>query len=213
MTKSKGILPPRKKWSADEDAILSERYPNERAADIAKTLGVQLHILYARAKKLGLEKSEEFKASEASGRTNGKHGQAYRFPKGNASWNKGRKGLAIGGVETQFKKGAKPHNYKQIGSERIVDGYLYVKTEDPNKWVQKHYLVWQEKTGALPPKGSVLAFKDGNKMNFAFENLELLSRNEWMSRNTIHQYPEPLKEVIRLSQKLRRKLNVIEQQH
>lgn len=38
-------------------------------------------------------------------------------------------------------------------------------------------------------------------------NLELISREENMRRNTIHHYPEELKEVIRTFSKLNKKIN------
>jgi hypothetical protein len=199
------------KWTFEQDAILTQRYPNEKAAIIAMDLGRAVHSIYARAKQLKLRKSVEFLASEASGRTNGSQGAATRFSKGGASWNLGKKGLDIGGKETRFKLGQMPHNHMAVGSEKIADGYVWVKLAEPKTWKQKHHLVWKEAHGDYPPKGFVLAFKDGNRMNVALENLELLSRQDWIQRHTIHQYPEPLKEVIRLSAKLRRKLNVDEQ--
>jgi len=210
MTKSRGILAPRFDWSEEQDEILIQRYPNEKAELIAKDMGCAVHCIYKRATKLKLCKSTEFLASDASGRTNGSQGTATRFSKGGASWNLGKKGLDIGGKQTQFKPGQLPHNHMSVGSEKIADGYVWVKLAEPNIWKQKHHMVWKEAHGSYPSKGSVLAFKDGNRMNMAPENLELLTRQEWIKRHTIHQYPEPLKEVIRLSAKLRRKLNVDE---
>lgn len=207
MTKSKGILAPRINWTAERDAMLIQRYPNEKAGIIAKDMGIAVCCVYGRAKKLKLCKSAEFFASDASGRTNGSQGAATRFSKGGASWNRGIKGLDIGGKATRFKSGHMPHNHMAVGSEKIADGYIWVKLAEPKTWKQKHYLVWKEAHGSYPPKGFVLAFRDSNQMNTALDNLDLVSRQDWIKRNTIHQYPEPLKEVIRLSAKLRRKLN------
>jgi hypothetical protein len=47
-------------------------------------------------------------------------------------------------------------------------------------------------------------FKNGNKQDVRIENLEMISRQELMRRNTIHRYPPALKEVIRLAGKLKR---------
>lgn len=207
MTKSRNILAPRMYWTANHDALLTTRYPDEKAGIIARDMGRTVHCVYARAKKLKLRKSAEFFASAASGRSNGSIGAATRFNKGGTSWNLGKKGLQIGGIETRFKPGQMPHNHMPVGSERIVDGYVWVKLAEPKTWKQKHYLVWKDAYGSYPQKGFLLAFRDGNQLNVALENLELFSKEEWMKRNTIHQYPEPLKEVIRLSAKLRRKLN------
>ena len=49
MTKSRGILAPRHKWTAQEIATLRRRYPDERTADIARDLGIAVHLVYARA--------------------------------------------------------------------------------------------------------------------------------------------------------------------
>jgi len=60
-----------------------------------------------------------------------------RFKKGNVPANKGKRG---GGWEpTQFKKGNVPHNYKPVGSEKICDGYVWVKIADPKKVESKTY--------------------------------------------------------------------------
>src|SRR5690349_10069864 len=75
-------------------------------------------------------------------------GLTGRFEKGHVPANKGKKGISQGGVETQFRKGHKPHNYVPVGSER-VNGYDYVdiKIADPNKWRGKHLIVWEQHNG------------------------------------------------------------------
>ena len=100
------------------------------------------------------------------------------FDKSHKPWNKGMKGLDIGGKETQFKKGHVPANYKPIGSERItIDGYTEVKVADPNKWRLKHRVIWEKENGPIP-KGHVLLFGDKNQQNFNMDNLILISRNQ-----------------------------------
>lgn len=211
MTKSKGILK-RHNWTAEQTQILILMYPNETAQIIADKLGLSVRTIYGRARSLKLSKSDEFKASEKSGRINlATFGKNTRFQPGQTSWNKDTKGVCFGGVATQFKKGRLPHNYQPVGTERTSEGYIYVKIADPKTWVPKHYLLWHETHGQYPPKGHVLIFKDGNRLNITIDNLQLMSRKEFMSHNTIHQYPEQLKEVMRLAAKLRRALNVHEQ--
>ncbi|MCU5282291.1 HNH endonuclease signature motif containing protein [Bacillus thuringiensis] len=101
-----------------------------------------------------------------------------RFTKGQDSWNKGAKGIRAGGIQTQFKKGQKPHNYKPVGSERVNgDGYVDVKIADPNKWRAKHRLLWEEENGPIP-KGYVIIFGDGNRRNFQQDNLILVSKSQ-----------------------------------
>lgn len=105
-------------------------------------------------------------------------GKATQFKKGMTPWNKGMKGIKIGGEATQFKKGQRVWNYKPVGSERInADGYLDVKIADPNKWRGKHKIIWEAANGPVP-QGHVLIFADGNPMNVTMDNLLLISRRE-----------------------------------
>lgn len=100
-----------------------------------------------------------------------------RFRQGHVPANKGKKG--IGGWEpTQFKPGHIPVNYRPVGSERIDrDGYIIVKTADPNIWRPKHVVAWEKEHGPRP-KGMVLLFLDRNKQNVDLDNLRLVSRQQ-----------------------------------
>jgi len=105
-------------------------------------------------------------------------GKEFRFKKGQVSWNKGTKGLAIGGKETQFSKGNKPWNYKPVGTELVnTDGYVVIKIADPNKWKAKHIIIWEEANGPIPA-GHVLIFLDGNQLNVVLDNLLLIPRRK-----------------------------------
>lgn len=208
MTKSRGILPPRKVWSEKEISMLKMRYPNERAEVIAAALEVKLHIVYAKAKKLGLKKSEAFKGSPDSGRLDGLKGADSRFKKGNVPWTKGIHFVAGGrSAETRFKKGMTPHNHLPVGSTVMATiGYLKTKVAEPNKWKFTHRLNWEAVNGQVP-KGMLLEFKDGNRENCDVSNLELVTKEQHLSRYTIHNYPPELKQVIHLTGALKRKIN------
>jgi len=105
-------------------------------------------------------------------------GKEYRFKKGNTAWNKGMKGLKMGGEATQFKRGNRPHTYKPVGTETVnTDGYVVVKIADPGKWRQKHILIWDAVNGPIP-KGHCLIFADSNPLNVVMENLILITRAE-----------------------------------
>lgn len=107
MTKSRGINAPKHKWTPEQDAALRNQYPDMRAADVAAALGIRLPTLYARAKRLGLTKSEEFKSSAASGRLDGVRGSATRFASGHVPWTKGQKGRrAFTSVQTRNSRKA-----------------------------------------------------------------------------------------------------------
>lgn len=106
-----------------------------------------------------------------------------QFKKGHVTHNKGKKKYWIGGEETQFKKGSKPHNYLPVGSERVNgDDYIDIKIADPNKWRGKHILAWEEHNGPLP-KGHAVIFGDGNRRNFEPNNLILVSRQQLLILN------------------------------
>lgn len=103
-----------------------------------------------------------------------------KFKKGQTSWNKGKK-MSQETYEkckkTMFQKG-NLSNARPVGDERIdVDGYTYIKVEQPNKWKLKHRVLWEEKYGDIP-KGYNLIFADGNKQNLDLDNLILVSNSE-----------------------------------
>ena len=103
------------------------------------------------------------------------------WQKGNAPWNKGRKGVVYPGmVATQFKKGSIPPNRAPIGMERTTrDGYAEIKTRDGklnDNWAYKHRLIWEKHHGKKIPKNHVVIFGDGNRQNFDPDNLLLVSR-------------------------------------
>lgn len=104
-------------------------------------------------------------------------GVPYRFPKGHVPANKGKKGVSYPGMEaTQFKKGNLPQTWKPVGTETVRgDGYTWVKVAEPNKWREKHRLIW-EKTNGPVPAGHAIIFADGNKQNVTMENLMLITR-------------------------------------
>ena len=111
-------------------------------------------------------------------------GRTGRFEKGHIPCNKGRKGIrAEGSKKTWFQKGNIPKNYKPIGSERVnVNGYIEVKIADPNKWKQKHRVIWEQENGKIP-RGYAVIFKDGDKLNIDIDNLMLVSRKVLAAMN------------------------------
>ncbi|PLR84641.1 HNH endonuclease [Bacillus canaveralius] len=113
-----------------------------------------------------------------------------RFDKNHSPWNKGKKGVVTGGVETQFKKGQRPLNYKPVGSERIDrDGYVLIKVSDEGawheRWMHKHKVIWEREHGPIPP-GHVVLFADGNTQNLTSENLILITKAQLVRLNQNH---------------------------
>lgn len=101
------------------------------------------------------------------------------FKKGLTPWNKGRPMSSETWEkikDTTFKKGNKTWNTRPVGSERVeVDGYVYVKIEEPNTWELKHRVVWEKHNGKLE-EGVNVVFLDGNRQNCSIENLRAVSR-------------------------------------
>jgi hypothetical protein len=199
-------------WTAERVEVLTARYPNEKTEDVARILGCTVTRIYNKVHALKIRKSAEFlrevhgtRLKELPG------GVANRFKKGGATWNKGMKGLDIGGKETRFKKGQKPQTWRPVGSERVdKNGYLKRKISDTgvkkDDWVLVHIHVWTQAHGPLPPNHAVV-FKDGDKRNFALDNLEAISRVDLMKRNTVHNYPPEIAKACQLLGALRRKIN------
>jgi hypothetical protein len=110
------------------------------------------------------------------------------FQPGHIPHNKGVKGFCTPGLErSQYKPGNIPFVRKPIGAERRNGyGYVEVKIAHPNMWKSKHAVIWEKANGPVP-KGKIIIFADGNKMNFDLENLLMISRGELatMNRNSL----------------------------
>jgi hypothetical protein len=195
----------RKYWTKEEAEELQRLYPTTTGKDLALRFGCNVQQIYNRANKMGLHKDLDFLHQYY--RENFKGHKATQFKKGMKSWNKGQKGLQIGGVETQFKKGKLPHNTKPIGFRSYRDGYLVERVEKGFEFV--HKLIWKQHHGDIP-KGMFVVFKDRNQQNLVIENLELIDRAENMRRNSVQNLPKEILDVIHIKKSITRKINQIE---
>lgn len=205
-------------WTADQDTFMRENYPDMATEKIAKALNLSITSVYSRANTLKLAKSESFLNSEASGRLSkvNQRGAAHRFKKGHAPINKGKpmsEETKARLEHTFFKKGNKPHNTKFDGAVSIRNhkgtDYAYIRVKD-SEWHPLHRYNWKQINGDIPD-GMNLVFKDRNTLNCEVSNLELISNEELMKRNSIHNYPEDLVEIIRINSKIKRKIKKIEE--
>ncbi len=88
--------------------------------------------------------------------------------------------LILGRVDAHIPLDDKSH---AIGTERKVrSDYVLVKTAHPQMWRLKHHVVWETAHGPIPD-GHVIIFVDGNRYNFALDNLILASKQEVMIMN------------------------------
>ena len=69
-----------------------------------------------------------------------------------------------------------------------------------------HRYVWTQANGKIP-RGFVVNFIDGNFMNCDLSNLRLKTRGEMAVMNSIHRYPAEVRDLIKLTNKLKNKTN------
>jgi hypothetical protein len=188
-------------WSEEEVALMVKNYPHRSTKEVAAMLGKSVKQCYGKANLLSLHKTSDYLATESSGRLkNGNIGT--QFPKGNTPWNKGMKGLKIGGEQTQFKKGTIPPNHRPVGSTRIdEEGYTSIKIAEPRKWVLLHRHLYEQEHGKIN-RNEVIVFRDKNRGNFDINNLEKITMTENMERNRITKYPIEIQETIKALNKL-----------
>lgn len=144
---------------------------------------------------------------------------ASRIQKGNIPPNKGKKineymnaaQIAVF-KSNQYKKGSVPHNALADHTEvhrKDKSGRMYtlVKVPGQRKLVLKHRHVWEQFHGKKVPHRHKIIFKDGDTTNFAIDNLECISYEEQMIKNSLHNYPQDLKELIQTKGRLTRAIN------
>ena len=212
----------RRPWTPEALADVCRRYPHERTADIARDLGRSIGSIHGQANMLGLKKSPEY-MREIHGAHIADAGARYRFNPGSTAWNKGIPGSTGNHPNTrrtQFKPGRRPEearNYRPIGSLRIgKDGLLQRKITDDQsiypsqRWRSVHRIVWEEVNGDMP-RGHVVVFKPGMDTTdpalITIDRVELITRAELMRRNTRHNLPEEIKELVILKYRITRAIN------
>lgn len=185
-----------KKWTSEDLEYLRKHYSNTENHILMDYFDCSLKSLYSAAKKIEVKKSPEY-ISKICGVVLREVGKNTRFSKGSIPVNKGKKQVEYMSEEsikktckTRFKKGDKPHNIVEVGSERITkDGYFEVKVGDftndaSRNFKLKHRIIWEQYYGEIPDKFQV-RFKDGNKMNFDIDNLILVSLSESLKINSM----------------------------
>lgn len=211
-----GILRQKTKppWTDEATRILKEKYHNTNTEELARSMGYSRYTLYNRANKLGLKKDREFLLS-CCFQPGSKAGIAYRFPKGHTPTNKGKKmdpELKERIRHTFFSQGHKPKNtlfdgavtIRHLHSERGSLPYKYIRISE-GKWQELHRHIWEKANGPVP-SGYNIVFKNSDTLDCRLENLECISNQELMKRNTFHQWPEELAQVIKLNNKIKKQL-------
>lgn len=195
-------------FTAEQDQFIRDNYLKIPAKRLAKLIGKSQYGTFYRLKKLGLKVPDPLKEE-----------WKYQGLKKGHGWNKGMKQCEYMDEDsirrtmpTRFKKGNLPHNTREDGDLSLrADGYIWMRT-GLAKWEMLHRVIYSRHHGIELTCQDNIIFKDGNHNNFEIENLLLVSHEELMERNTIHRYPEDLKEVMRALSKLKRKIKQYEKQ-
>jgi hypothetical protein len=93
-----------------------------------------------------------------------------------------------------------------IGDERTESKGYVLRKVGPGRWQAAHTFLWTQHHGPVP-EGYQVQFRNGNKTDIRIENLELISYAENMNRNSVHNYPSPIPELVQLRSVLQRKIN------
>lgn len=193
-------------WTPAMDNQLRALFPKQKSKHVADVMGLSLGAVNCRAYYLGIKKDpEHLNLVQLGVIHNLNNGATHRFKKGHISHNKGKKmpPETRKKVErTFFTKGQKPHNTKWDGYERLnADGYLEVRVAE-RVFIGKHRLLWEQHHGQVP-KGMCVIFADGNKTNFAIDNLVCVNRGDLVQLNKNKRYGREIAETTLLLSKIK----------
>lgn len=200
--------------------LIREHYPNTTANMLAIVTGLPVGKIYRIAYSLRLKKSPEFQAQllQIEAERLRRVGAKSRFKKGQTPLNKGKKmspEVYKKVKRTMFTRGHKPHNTKHDGHisvrrDKTGRDYAYIRVRE-GEYRLLHRVVWEENNGPIP-KGYIVAFKTDNTLDCTPDNLELITREENMRRNSIYnRYPADLVAAIRTNAGLKRRIGKLEE--
>lgn len=142
------------------------------------------------------------------------------FKPGQIPFNKGKKLTDF--MSPEAIENSKMHRFKigNIPKNALADGtevtreykksgriYTMIKVPGKTKLIHKSIYVWETHHKKKCPSQHNIVFKDGNTQNFEIKNLECLSNAELMSRNTMHRFPQEMREIIQLKGCVTRQIN------
>lgn len=157
----------RKPWTEACDSMLREMYADRDMADICAALGRSLEAVRVRASKLGLRRTDSPDIRERGRR----HSELMLEKRRNGYRNTTR--VAIGEVRIQ---GGRPMCKVSDTGNSNVD------------WAPAARAAWEAANGPVPEGCNVIC-KDGDRSNTAADNLEMITVQEKIARNTIARYP------------------------
>jgi hypothetical protein len=192
------------------------RYPNEDTKVIAADLNTTVEIVYRIVSRFNVKKTKEYLDNwKLSGRGRMiEAGKAHRFKKGHKSWNKDKSPKDYMPAEsydkiktTQFKKGGSPPNTKHDGAislrkDKSGVSYYFIRIAKA-KWMALHVKIYQDAHGPIA-KNHIIVFKDRNPLNVVLDNLECITREQNMHRNSFHRLSPEIKQTIKVLTKLKK---------
>lgn len=122
-------------------------------------------------------------------------------------------------ARTRVERDRLPSRWLPVGTI-VSDSYGYLKIKVSGRrdrssydnWRHLHILEWEKHHGPVP-NGFNVVFRNGNHEDVRIDNLELISNEELMRRNTLHRYPKEIVAVIQLKGRVTRKINERAQPH
>lgn len=189
-------MPKRIEFTPEQLERIRLLYPTTSDKQLADEMGCSTKPIRRAAKEMGITKCPEYMDSVNSGIK-----KMIKLSK------QGRLG---GGTA----RGTKPFNTHPIGTEveKKNGGMVYRKVSDTGvrivDWRPVSHLVWEEVNGKVP-KGCMISFKDGNVKNVDIDNLELLTRQEMVSRNSSSRYPEEVRKLIAVKREFTKRMNKV----
>lgn len=158
----------RKFYTIKEVNFIKQNYESMTQLELSQWLNRSVASIKNKVKHLGLSKE-----------VNAGHFSSSKTP-----WNKGKRYNS--NSNTQFKKGnlpatARPEGEMYVRNDRYAKLW-YLRPISEKRVMPYHRYRWQQLNGEIP-SGHVVAFKDGNTMNIADDNLMLKSRAQLAMEN------------------------------
>lgn len=197
-----------RRFTLKEDQFIRRNYLKIPAKRISKMLGRSEGTTRQRMKILGLSVPKELKEKFLSD---------SRFKKGHVPLNKGKKvneymseEAIQKSIATRWRPGHRPINEKPNGSitirtDRSGRKYKWIRIS-MNNWEMLHIHLWKKAHGKIP-NGKIVVFINKDSLDARLENLMLITPEENMLRNSIHQYPDELVSLMQLKGRITKKIN------
>jgi len=181
-----------KPLTSAQEAYMKKEYLNKPIKAISKYLKISASRVQRFLKKNSLTIPPEIIL---------KRKLASQFKANHLPFNKGKKQKEYMSKQaiqrtkaTRFNLGHIPFNTNKIGNGAVVwridkdrgKSYQYIRIEK-SVWVLYHRHLWQARHGPIP-KNQIVIFKDGDTSNVNIKNLKLITKQENMYRNSVHEY-------------------------